>query len=138
MNDERLNVVRVISSARNTPHVESSADDNHRDGRGEIAELEQQHHEDQHDRQRQHERQILERLLLLGVLAAVLHANAGRDVQVGDRLLNFRHAVSQIDVLEARGHLHVALQILADDFGLSRDLGHRGQRADAWRSSRFR
>ena len=28
MNDERLNVVRVISSARKTPQVDSSADDN--------------------------------------------------------------------------------------------------------------
>ena len=130
MNDERLKVVPVISSARNTPQVESSAEESTAIGAREIAEFEQQHHEHQHDRQHQHERQILERFLLLLVLAAVLHADAGRHVQVGDGLLHLGHAVAQVHVLEARGHLHVALQVLAADFGLAGDLGQRCERAD--------
>ena len=57
----------------------------HRDGRGEVAEFEQQHHEHQHHRQRQHEDQIVERFLLLLVLSAVLHADAGRQLQIRRR-----------------------------------------------------
>ena len=62
--------------------------------------------------------------------AAVLHADRRRQVQVGDRLLHGGDAGAQIDAFEARGHLDVALQVLAPDFGLAGQLLDRRQRAE--------
>ena len=86
MNEEMLNVVPVTSSARNTPEVESSADADHGDRRGEGAELEEQHDEDQDHRQHQHHDEVAERALLLLILPAVLHTDGRRQVQLGDAL----------------------------------------------------
>ena len=125
MNDETLNVVRVISSAKNTPEVESTADDRIATGAENGPELEEQHEEDQHQRQQQHDDEIAERFLLLLVGAAVLHANRRRQLQIVDRLLHGRHARPQVDAFQPRRHFDVALQVLAQDFGLAGQLVDR-------------
>ena len=42
--------------------------------------------------------------------------------------------VAQVHAFEARGHLHIALQVLAADFGLARDLPPCRPASPAWRS----
>ena len=51
MNDETLNVVRVITSAIKTPEVESKADARIASGRGKASELKQQDDKNQNDGQ---------------------------------------------------------------------------------------
>ena len=123
MNDEMLKVVPVTSSARNTPEVESSAEAITASGAAKLAELEQQHREHQHDRQDQHEHQVLERLLLL----FELRRRTRRESPGG----SFNSAIvcctaampsPRFDAFEARRHRDVALQVLAADFGLARNL----------------
>ena len=132
MNDETLNVVLVISSARNTPDVERIADDRIATGARERAEFEQQHEKNQHHREHQHDREIAERFLLFPIRAAVLHANGRRQLQIGDGFLHRRDAGAEIHAFQPRGHFDLALQILAAHFGLARKLFDRGQRIRAW------
>ena len=101
MNDERLNVVRVISKARKTPDVDSSADAITAIGAANAAEFEQQDREDQDDGQREHDHQIVKRLLLFGEQAAVLDPDRRRQMQIGDRALHRRDAGAEIDALRA-------------------------------------
>ena len=123
MNEERLNVVPVISSARNTPQVESSAEAQHRDGRGEIAEFEQQHDEDQHDGQHQHEHQVLERFLLLLVTGrrtarGCWAAGSARRWPAAPWPCRRPGSCLRSGAVTC----DVALQVLAADFGLAGDL----------------
>ena len=114
-----LNVVPVTNSARKTPEVESSAEGDDRGGRGEGAELKQQHREYQHHGQRQNLQQILERLLLFRVGSAVHDADGGRNVQFGHGLLHCFYSLSQAYAFKTPRHRDVALQILAANFGLA-------------------
>jgi len=56
-------------------------------------------------------------LLLFLILAAVLDADAGRHIGLGDGLLHLGHAVAEIHAFEAGGDGDIALQVLAPDFG---------------------
>jgi len=85
MNEATLNVVRVISRARITPDMESTERGKNGDGRGEVAELGEQHAEDQRQRQQQHSQQVMEGLLLLFVGASVFDAHRRGTMQPGDR-----------------------------------------------------
>ena len=103
----------------------------HGDGGGEIAEFEKQNDEDQHDGEQQDKGQVLERLLLFLILAAVLDADAGRHIGLGDGLLHLGHAVAEIHAFEAGGDGDIALQVFAPDFGLTGDLDQLRQRAES-------
>ena len=135
MNDDTLKVVRVTSSAKKHTRRRENRGRQNRDRRGERSELEEQHKKDQHDREHQHGRQIAERLLLFLVGAAVLDADRGRQLQVGDGLLHRRDAGAHVDALEPRGHFDEALQVLAEDFGLPGLLVDRRRASRAWPSS---
>ena len=104
MNEERLNVVPVTSSARNTPEVESSADADHRHRRREAAEFEEQHGEDQHHGKHQHNYEIAKRALLLLVLAAVCTRIEGGRWSSASGFLHGRDSAPQIATLQARGY----------------------------------
>ena len=130
MNDDTLNVVRVTSSARNTPDVDRIADDRMATGGGERTELEKQNEEDQHDRQHQHRREIAERFLLLLIGAAVFDADGRRQLQIGDGLLHGGDAGPHIDAFEACRHLDQPLKVLAANLDLARQLVDRRQRAE--------
>ena len=71
MNDEMLNVVRVMNRARNTPQIESTADVRIASGAVNVRNSNSKTNEDQHHRQHEHEDQIPKRFLLHLVGSAV-------------------------------------------------------------------
>ncbi len=107
----------------------------HGDGRGEAAEFEEEHHEDKDDGEGEDDNQILERLLLLFVLAAII-TRMGGDVQIGHGLLDAVHAFAKGDVFEAGGDGDVALQVFAADFGLAGNFEKVARIAEAGRLCR--
>ena len=87
----------VEGGAGDQQRQDDAGDGEHRrgengDGRGEVAELGEQHAEDQRQRQQQHAQQIAKGFLLLLVGAAVLDAHRGGQMQAGDGLLDLGHA----------------------------------------------
>ena len=137
MKEEMLNVVPVISSARKTPDVESSADERIASGAPKLPNSKSSTDEHQHHRQYQYHAQIAKRLLLLFVTAAVHDANAGRNVQIGQGFLHRRDARAQIHTFQPRRHCEHALQIFAQNFGLARKLLNRRERTQAWPGCRL-
>ena len=125
MNDDTLNVVRGDQQREEHARRGQNRRREDRDRRRERSELEEQHQEDQHDRQNQHDRQIPERFLLLAVGSAILDADRRRQLQIRDRLLHGGDAGAHVDALEARRHFDQPLQVLAPDFGLSRQFVDR-------------
>ena len=51
-------------------------------------------------------------------------------MQIGNDFLHGRHTTAEIATFETGGYRHVALQVLAPDLGLSRQVGDRRQRAE--------
>ena len=129
MNDDRLNVVRVISNAKHTDGRQQRRYD-HGVERRKPAELEQQHREHEQDGEDRHDHQVVKRTLLLGEGAAVLDANRRRQVKVGDRALDGGDAGAEVDPLEPRRDRDVALQVFAADFSLAGNFLDRGERAE--------
>ena len=119
MNDETLNVVRVIKQREKDAGSGKNRRRQNRDRRREGSEFEQQHEENQHQRQQQNDHEIAERFLLFLVGAAVLDANRRRQLQVGDGFLHGRDAGAQVHAFQARRHFHIALQIVAKNLGLA-------------------
>ena len=120
MNDERLNVVPVTSSARKTPEVDSSAEQSTANGRGEIAELEQQHDEDQHDRQGQHEGQVAERALLFLVSCRrTPRGSPGGMFSPATAFCTSAMPAPRLTPSRRPVTVTIALQVLAADLGLS-------------------
>ena len=138
MNEERLNVVPVTSSARKTPQVESSAEDSTARGAAKSPNSNSSTMNTSTIASTSTNTRSWNDFCCSSILAAVLHADAGRQVQVGDGLLHLGHAVAQVHAFEARGHLHVALQVLAADFGLAGDLASWWPASRWWRSCRCR
>ena len=120
MNDAMLKVVRVISRARNTPDVERIADDKNGHRRRQCSKLEQQHDEYQQYRQQQHQHQVVERLLLFLVSAAINHSNRRRQMEAIHHFLYCRDGAAEVPAFQPRRNRHIALQVLAADFGLPR------------------
>ncbi len=92
------------------------------DRRREVAELGQQHTENQRQREQQHTQQIVKGLLLLLIRAAVFDTYVGWQMQVGHSLLNLRHSGAKIGAFEAPGNDDLLLQVLAANFVLRRQL----------------
>ena len=119
MNEETLKVVRVISSARNTPEVESTAEERIASG----AENDRNSNSSTRKISTSASNSTTTRswndfcCSLIG--AAILHANRGRHFQVVHRFLHRRHAGAQVQTFQARRDFHVALQIVAQDFRLA-------------------
>ena len=90
----------MTSSATNDAGDGEHRRGENRDRRGEVAELGEQHAEDQRQRQHQHPQQVVEGFLLLLVGAAVLHAHRGGQMQAGDCLLHLRHRRAQVGALQ--------------------------------------
>ena len=72
-------------------------------------------------------------LLLIG--SAIDNADRWRQFQIRHSFLNCRYACTEIDALQACGHLNVALLIFPQDFGLTREFGDVGQRSERRRLS---
>ncbi len=120
MNDARLKVVPVTSSAKNTPDGRQQRRGKNGQRRREGAELEQQHNEDQHDGQNQYQQQIVERLLLLLVGPAVLARESTADrCRSATAFCTSAIPLPRSQPFQPSRHRDVALQVLAPDFGLS-------------------
>ena len=68
------------------------------------------------------------------VSTAVFDADRGRKLQVPHSLLSSGNARAQVQAFQARGDLHVALQVVSKNFGLAWQFGDCGQRAERRRS----
>ena len=133
MKDETLNVVRVISSARNTPEVERTADERIASGAENVRNSKSSTRKISTSASNRHHDEIVKRLLLLLISAAILHADR--------RAASFRsftafctaRSRAQIDAFQACRHFHIALQIVAKNLRLPRQFRHRGHGAESGR-----
>ncbi len=65
--------------------------------------------------------------MLLFIGPAIDHANRRRQVKIIDGLLDGFDGAAEIAAFQSGGDGHIALQVLAADLGLSRELGDLGQ-----------
>ena len=118
MNDATLKVVRVTSSARNTPTVESSAEDRIAIGAAKARETRTAARRTPAPQPDQHEQQDRGRTLLLLVSPAVLHANRRRQLQVATDLLHRSNPAAQVTPFQSGGDFDFTLQIFPADLRL--------------------
>ena len=137
MKDEMLNVVPVISSARKTPEVESSAEARIAAGAANVPNSNSSTVNTRTTASPSTSARSRNDFCCSCVGAAVDHANRRRNFHVGHDLLHHFHPLAQAHALESPGDRDVALQILAEDFGLPRFVCKFGQRSERRRSFRW-
>ena len=115
MNEERLKVVPVTSSARNTPHVDSSAEAITATGAAKLPNSNSSTMNTSTIASTSTKTRSLNDFCCSSYWPPYCMRMLGRQFQIVDGLLHFRHAVTEVHAFEARGHLHVALQVLAAD-----------------------
>ncbi len=122
MNDERLNVVCVSSSARNTPQVESSAEESTAMGAAKSPNSNSSTMNTSTIARPSTNANSLNEFCCSAYCPPYCTRMLGGILRSAIACCTAFMPSPRSRCLEARRHLHVALQILAHDFGLARDL----------------